>query len=174
MDGEKTNKYSSDQLQRWLFEKAAEAKTPNIARKTVLSNDQRGRSTTMLGRLYFFKYEPIGKYTLPKYDKFPMCIPIERRNNGFLGLNMHYISVGARQSLLEMLLATRNAFEFTDQTVIRTNYQMIKAVDKVSSLAMPCVHQYVFKQVRSRFIEVYPSEYDMAMQLPVEDWVFNQ
>lgn len=174
MDSEKTRKVTSDQMQRWLFEKAAAAKTPNIARKDVLANEQRGRSTTMLGRLYFFKYDPIGKYTLPKYDKFPMCVPIERRKNGFLGLNMHYIGVDARKSLLEMLLSTRNAFELTDQTVIKTNYQMIKAVNKMSQLAMPCLHQYVFAQVRSRFIEVYPSEYDMAMQLPVEDWVFNQ
>lgn len=174
MADEGKKKYTSGEMQRWLFEKAQEAKAPNIARKIVLSNDQRGRSTTMLGRLYFFKYDPIGKYTLPKYDKFPMCIPIERRNNGFLGLNMHYIGTGARRSLLDMLLATRNVVELTDQTVIKANYQLIKSVDKINSLAAPCVHRYVFNQVRSRFIEVYPSEYDIAIQLPVEDWVFNQ
>lgn len=174
MADEGKQKYTSDELQRWLFEKAKQAKSPDIARKTVLSNDQRGRSTTILGRMYFFKYSPIGRYTLPKYDKFPMCIPIERRNNGFLGLNLHYIAQGSRMSLIEMLLTTRNTFEMSDQTVIKATYQMIKSINKVNALAGPCVHRYVFNQVRSRFIEIYPSEYELAVQLPVEDWVFNQ
>lgn len=174
MADEGKKKYTSDELQRWLFEKATEAKTANIARKIVLSNDQRGRSVTILGRMYFFKYNPLGRYTLSKYDKFPMCIPIQRYANGFLGLNLHYIPQGSRMTLIEMLLKTRNTFEMTDSTVMQVNYDMIKSFNKLSNLAGPCVHRYVFTQVRSRFIEIYPSEYDKAVQLPVEDWVFNQ
>lgn len=166
--------YTSEELQRWLFEKASQAKTSDISRRIVLTNDQRGRSTTILGRMYFFKYIPIGRYTLPKYDKFPMCIPIERYSNGFLGLNLHYIPQGSRMSLIEMLLKTRNTFDFTDVTVMKVTYDMIKSINKLNSLAGPCIHRYVFNQVRSRFIEIYPSEYELAVQLPVEDWVFNQ
>lgn len=173
MAKEVTVKYTTDQLQKWLFKKASEAKSPDTARKIVLSNDQRGRSTTMLGRMYFFKYMPVGRYTLPKYDKFPMCIPIERYGNGFLGLNLHYLPKGSRETLLQLLLTTRNAFEMSDVTVIKANYSFIKAFDKVDYLAAPCIHRYLFNQVRSRFIEIYPSEYQMAIQLPVEDWVFN-
>ena len=175
MADEGKRKYTSAEMQRWLFEKAAEARKPDISRKIVLSNDQRGRSTTMLGRMYFFKYIPIGRYTLPKYDKFPMCVPIERYNNGFLGLNLHYLSGGARSELLNLILETKNAYELSDITVIKLNYQKIKAMgNTLESLAIPCVHRYVFNQVRSRFIEIYPSEYELAIQLPVEDWVFNQ
>jgi hypothetical protein len=173
MADEGKKKYNADELQRWLIEKAEQAKSPDIARKTILSNEQRGRSTTILGRLYFFKYSPIGRYTLPKYDRFPMCVPIERYNNGFLGLNLHYLPAGSRLSLIQMMLSTRNAFETSDVTVMKINYQMIKAINKLNTLATPCIHRYVFNQVRSKFIEIYPSEYDKAIQLPVEDWVFN-
>ncbi len=167
-------KYTSDEMQKWLIEKASQAKDPKIARKIVISNDMRGRSTAMLGRMYFFKYTPIGRYTLPKYDKFPMCIPIERTSNGFVGLNLHYLGSGQRSALLELLLQFKSEAIINDQTRIKANYSTIKAFTALERLASPCIHRYVFQQVRSKFIEIYPSEFEMAIQLPVEDWVFNQ
>lgn len=161
-------------MQKWLFEKAAEANDPRIARKIVMSNDERGRAFTMIGKLYLFKYNPKGRYTLPKYDKLPLCIPIEKYGDGFLGLNLHYLGIGQRQALLEALLQTRSEATITDKTVMRIDYQKLLTNSSVEKLAMPCVHRYLFSQVRSKFIEIYPSEYDLAIQLPVEDWVFNQ
>ena len=52
-------KYTANELADWLFEKAQEAKNPQTARKHVMSMDQRGRVTTMLGRLYFYKDNPL-------------------------------------------------------------------------------------------------------------------
>lgn len=174
MADEGKKKYTSAEMQKWLFEKAAQTKDPKTVRKIVMSNDMRGRSTAMLGRMYFFKYNPIGRYTLPKYDKFPMVIPIERYSNGFLGINLHYLNAGSRSALLAMLLRFKSEAVIDDQTKIMVDYDMLKAFSSLEQLAMPCVHRYVFTQVRSRFIEVYPSEFDIAIQLPVEDWVFNQ
>lgn len=174
MADEGKKKYTSAEMQKWLFEKAAEAKDPKIARKIVMSNEERGRAFTMIGKLYLFKYNPIGKYTLPKYDKLPLCVPIERYGNGFLGLNLHYLGVAQRSALLEMLLQTRSEAVVSDKTVMRVNYQMLLTNTRLEKLSMPCVHRYVFTQVRSKFIEIYPDEYDLAVQLPVEDWVFNQ
>lgn len=174
MADEGKKKYTSNELQRWLFEKASKASSPAIARKIVISNDQRGRSITMLNRLYFFRYNPKGRYTLPQYDKFPLCIPIERYSDGFLGLNLHYLPGAARERLLKMVLITQDIVEGADVTVMRVNYEMVQNVRRLNTLATPCIHRYLFSHVRSRFIEVYPSEYEMAIQLPTEDWVFNQ
>jgi hypothetical protein len=167
-------KYSAEEMQKWLFEKAAETKDPRQSRKIVMSNEGRGRSVNVIGKLYLFKYNPVGRYTLPKYDKLPLCVPIERYNNGFLGLNLHYIGVEQRAVLLEILLQTRSEAIVTDKTVMQINYQKLLTNSKVEQLAIPCVHRYLFSQVRSKFIEIYPSEYDLAVQLPVEDWVFNR
>ena len=174
MADEGKKKYTSAEMQKWLFEKAAQTKDPKTVRKIVMSNDMRGRSTAMLGRMYFFKYNPIGRYDLPKYDKFPMCIPIERYSNGFLGINLHYLNGSTRAALLEILLRFKSEAVIDDQTKIIADYNTLKAFSALEKLAMPCVHRYVFTQVRSKFIEVYPSEFNMAIQLPVEDWVFNQ
>ena len=85
-----TKNYTSSELQDWIFQKATEAKTANIARKLILGNDQRTRDTPVIGRLYFFKYDPKWKHKLVQYDRFPMVFPFKRSSLGFLGLNIHY------------------------------------------------------------------------------------
>lgn len=166
-------KYTSDQLAKWLIEKAQSVSAPQ-ARKLLVSNDQRGRDTTMVGRLYFFKYDPKTKAKLPKYDKFPMCFPIERYGDGFLGLNLHYLTTAERQAFVSRLLEYRNNEYMDERTKLRLSYDLIESTKKLSSLARPCIKRYLFNYCRSQFIEIYPNEYDKAIQLPVEDWVFKR
>lgn len=167
-------KYTSNELAEWLLEKAKEARDPKIARKEIMAMDLRGRSVTMIGKLYFFKYDPLWKAKLPKYDKFPMCVPIERYSNGFLGLNLHYLNVSNRSVLLQELQVFSSNRKNDATTRMLVNWDLIKSFDVIQSLAEPCVRRYIFNNVRSKFIEIYPNEYDKAIQLPVEDWVFNQ
>lgn len=167
-------KYTSDELAEWLIEKALSARSSTEARKLVSAMDQRGRSITMLGKLYFFKYDPLWKHKLVKYDKFPMCVPIERYGNGFLGLNLHYLPIGERTSLLTEMLEFANNDAMDKTTKMLVNWTKIKGFSRLHSAAQPCVHRYLFNNVRSKFIEIYPNEFDKAVQLPVEDWVFKQ
>ena len=68
----------------WLRSKVKDL-TPS---KTALMRDQeRLRNKSMIGRMYFYFYDPKTKDKLPYYDRFPLVIPIERYNDGFLGLN---------------------------------------------------------------------------------------
>ncbi len=168
------NHYTSAELQKWLIEKALETTDPRIARKILLATDQRGRSTAMLGKLYFYKYNPLYGYKMTKYDKFPMCIPIERYHNGFLGLNLHYLSVPSRSSLLDILLTYKNEQTYTNATTLKINYRTLLTSNSLEILSKPCIHRYLWSQCRSRFIQIYPAEFDKAIQLPTEDWVWNQ
>lgn len=166
-------KYTSDQLSKWLIEKA-QGVSSTRARKLLITNDQRGRDTTMVGRLYFFKYDPKWKTKLAKYDKFPMCFPIERYGDGFLGLNLHYLGSDERQALVERLLKYKNN-DYTDERAkLNLSYDLIESTRRLSSLSRPCIHRYLFNHCKSQFIEIYPEEYDKAIQLPVEDWVFKR
>ena len=174
MADEGKKQYTSADLSKWLVEKASQAKSPDTARRIISSNDQRGRSTTILGRMYFFKYSPLYGSKMTKYDKFPMCIPIERYSNGFLGLNLHYLPVGGRQKLLEMLLLYKSEALISEKTTLKVNYDTLLTNSTLEKYGKPCVHRYLFNQCRSRFIEIYPAEFDKAIQLPVENWVFNQ
>ena len=166
-------KYSSKDLQKWLFEKALDASAPK-ARQLIVRNEQRGREDALIGHLYFFKYDPKGKHTLPKYDKFPMVFPIEKYQDGFLGLNLHYLSVRERQALVDQLMKFQNNKQFDETTRLQLSYQLLQGSKRLNSMARPCVKRYLFDHCRSHFIEIYIDEYDKAIQLPVEDWVFNR
>ena len=166
-------KYSSKDLQKWLFEKALTAAGPK-ARQLLIRNDQRSRDDAMIGRLYFFKYDPKGKQTLPKYDKFPMVFPIEQYQDGFLGLNLHYLTIKERQALLGILVKFKNNQKMDETTRLKLSYDLLEGSKKLNSLARPCVKRYLFNHCRSQFIEIYIDEFDKAIQLPVEDWVFNR
>lgn len=166
--------YTSAELQDWLFQKATEARSANIARKIILGNDQRGRDTTVIGRLYFFKYDPKWKHKLVKYDKFPMVFPLERYSDGFLGINLHYLSAGDRQVLIDGMLQYKNNTLMDESTRLLLSYKRLMAIANIRSMAQMCVKRYLFRHVKSQFIEILADEYDKAIQLPVEDWVFKQ
>ena len=55
------------------------------------------------GSLYIFKYSPKHKDTLPYYDVFPLVLPLEFYEDGFLGINFHYLSIPIRIMFLERL-----------------------------------------------------------------------
>jgi hypothetical protein len=57
----------------------------------LMKDSERIRDKSMIGRMYFYFYDPKTKDSLPYYDRFPLVIPIERYSDGFLGLNLHYI-----------------------------------------------------------------------------------
>jgi hypothetical protein len=166
-------KYSSKDLQKWLFEKALNAASPQ-ARQILIRNDQRGREDALIGHLYFFKYDPKGKAYLPKYDKFPMVFPIEQYQDGFLGLNLHYLDARQRKALLDQLVKFQNNKEYDETTKLLLSYQLLQGSKRLNSLSRPCIKRYLFNHCRSQFIEIYIDEYDKAIQLPVEDWVFNR
>ena len=190
-------KYTSSELQRWLIDKAVEVSSPqtlknrqnqlaipkfymkrtmtsNRARNLVLANEQRGRDTPFIGRLYFYKYNPLWREKLSYYDKFPMCVPIARYSDGFLGLNLHYLPMSQRELLLIGLSRYNNQALINKNTRFVVSYDTIRSDPRIYQLAEPCIHRYLFTQVRSKFIQIFPDEFDKAIQLPVEDWVFNQ
>jgi hypothetical protein len=166
-------KYTSKDLQKWLFDKALNAAAPK-ARKLILASDQRGRDDTVIGKLFFFKYDPKGKATLAKYDKFPMAFPIEMYQDGFLGLNLHYLNLRERQALLGQLMKFANDKKMDENTKLKLSYQLLQGSRRLESLAKPCIKRYLYTQVRSQFIEINVDEFDKAIQLPVEDWVFKR
>ena len=44
------------------------------------------------------------KNKLPYYDRFPLTLPIEQYSDGFLGINLHYLSILMRIRLLDRLM----------------------------------------------------------------------
>lgn len=161
-------KYSTKQLGDWMQGKA---KTAAGIRRKIISNTERAKSSTVIGRLYFFWYDPKHKKTLPIYDRFPMVFPIERYPDGFLGLNLHYLSYGERIRLISLLSGYANNKKLSPSTRLKLSYDLLASTKSVNSLMRPCIKRYLFNHVRSSFAEVYPEEWDKAAELPTEFWV---
>ena len=43
------------------------------------------------GEMYLFFYDPKFKNVLPYYDRMPLVLPFRVVNDGFYGINLHYL-----------------------------------------------------------------------------------
>lgn len=161
-------KYNQQQIQTWFTGKATSAAG---YRKKIMSNSERQRSGAVIGKMYFFWYDPKHKDKLPIYDRFPLVFPIERYPDGFLGLNMHYLSFSERAYLLNQLMKFRSNSKMNETTRLRVTYDLLASTKKLASTMRPCIKRYLFTQVRSQFVEITADEWDKALELPVAVWV---
>lgn len=151
----------------WLRSKVAELKPT----KQALMNDRnRLRDTSIIGKMYFYSYDPKTKDKLSYYDRFPLVIPIENYKDGFLGLNLHYIHPKQRMILLDKLSETATNKAFDNTTKLRLSYQYLSSASRVFE-ATPCIKRYLFSQIESRFLEISADEWDIACLLPMESFV---
>lgn len=165
---EKIQTYTSKELFDWLLGKARSA---NSIRKNLINAPQQQSSTTVIGKMYFFSYDAKMKAVLPRWDRYPLVFPIERYNDGFLGLNLHYLSPGERQALLSRLTSYATAKNLTEKSRLRLTYDLIASTKRLNSLARPCIKRYLYSQVRSKFVEIPATEWDRVVQLPLEVFV---
>ena len=66
-----------------------------------------------------FIYDPKLKDKLPYYDTFPLVLPVEQYKDGFLGINLHYLSIPMRMRLLDRLMDYSNNDKFDNHTEFR-------------------------------------------------------
>lgn len=155
----------SAQSRQWLYSKMQGLK----ANRSALLRAG-GQSNVFIGKMFFFFYDPKTKATLPYYDRFPLVLPIELYDDGFLGLNLHYLDPGMRVMLLDRLAEYANNKKFDATTKLRLSYDIIANASKLD-MAQPCIKRYLFGHVQSRFINIEASEWDMAAFLPSEMFV---
>lgn len=151
----------------WL---RAKIKDLNPSRQALLSDRDRLKDRSVLGRMYFFFYNPKMKDSLPYYDRFPLVLPIEQYSDGILGLNLHYIHPKQRIILLDKLSEFANNDKYDKTTKLRMSYDTLKNASKIFE-ATPCVKRYLFSHIESRFMEISADEWDIAALLPVSSFV---
>jgi hypothetical protein len=133
----------------------------------ILSRTEQLESKSVLGKMYFYSYDPKHKATLPWYDTFPLVFPIERYNDGFLGLNFHYLAPKDRAILMDQLKGFATNKKYDETTRLRLTYNMLKGFTKYKR-AKPTVHRYLTSKVKSKFVLVNSDEWEVALFLPVE------
>ena len=151
----------------WLRAKVKDLKPTSSA---LMKDRDRLKNKSMIGRMYFYFYDPKTKDSMPYYDQFPLVIPIEKYNDGFLGLNLHYIHPKHRMVLLDKLSDTLSNDDYDEKTKLKINYRYLAAASRIFE-ANPCIKRYLFTQIQSRFLEITADEWDIAAMLPVETFV---
>lgn len=147
--------------QQWYGFKAGE--TGKVA------NNGHNRANVQVGGLYMFHYDPKHKETLPFYDTFPIIFPIESTEDGFIGLNLHYLHPRLRARLFDELYKYRNNDKMDKTTKLKISYSILKSTMK-QKLFMPCIKRYLGNHVRSSFLYIEPEQWNHAMLLPLQDF----
>ena len=138
--------------------------------QVIAGNVSQNTSRVIPGHLYMFVYDPKLKNELPYFDRFPLVFPFSKTEDGFVGLNMHYLPYALRISLLDRLLVYASNTKMNETTRIKYSWQLIDGVSRFK-LAQPCVKRYIMGNVRSTFRQVNSSDWATAMLLPVERFV---
>ena len=144
----------------WYRDKIREFGTP---KSLDLIRDGKQAARPFFGRLNMFIYDPKLKKKLPYYDTFPLVLPLENYNDGFLGLNFHYLPIPLRIKLLDRVVDFSNNTKFDESTKLNVSYNNLKDI----RLIRPTIKRYIAGKVKSRFRRVYADEFTVATLLPV-------
>jgi hypothetical protein len=158
---------------RWFRNQAA--KTTASATKLIAADRTRLTTIPMIGRMYLFSYDPKGKKTLPYYDRFPLVLPFNASTTtgkasqgaGFYGLNLHYLPLVLRARLMDSLYQYVNNDKMDITTRIKLSYKLLNRVSTLKYFR-PCVKQYLFSHLRSKFFYIEPKEWNIALFLPID------
>lgn len=150
------------------------AKNINNVNRTRLMTDKNNQVNTItansIGKMYMFFYDPKTKETLPFYDIFPLVFPIELYNDGFLGINLHYLPPPLRAKLMDALYTTASNNKYNDTTKLQISYDTLRSAARFSYFK-PCIKRYLFSHVGGNFLNVQPENWDTALMLPTERFV---
>ena len=122
-----------------------------------------------IGGVFFYIYDAKWKDELPYWDQFPLVIPIKPYDNGFHGLNLHYLPPLGRAKLLDMLAKYKRR-SATPRAYMKISYELLKGVAE-SKLFQPCVHRYLTTHIKSDLVKVQDEFWYRAAMLPVQKFV---
>ena len=139
-----------------------------VSRASLIS-DGPTRSGHQFGNMYNFQYDPKTKQTLPYYDRFPLCIPVQKAKGGFHGLNLHYLPPLIRAQFLDALYDVTNNQKYDRTTKMRITYSILKATTKMRFFK-PCFKHYLSSNIGSPLLLIEPADWEIAIFLPTESF----
>jgi hypothetical protein len=153
----------------WLKENVRLLRNPSAISRSIIKETNRNVSRFVLGNLYFFHYNPKNAQTLPYYDVFPLVLILAKYNDGFLGLNLHYLPIKMRALFLDQLSHYASYDDNDDIKKIKVTYDILSSVKRLRAYE-PCLKRYLFNHVTTRLLKVEPHEWETALFLPVEQF----
>jgi hypothetical protein len=156
----------------WLQSKMRLLKIPKN-RGSLLNDPHRATGTAIIGRMFFYHYDPKWKKVLPVYDRFPLVLPMEMYPDGFLGLNLHYIDPYSRLYLLDLLHDVITNTKYNDKTRFKLSYGILNSSQKYAFTKV-CIKRYLFSHIKSSMVYIEPDSWETAIFLPSAQMVYKQ
>ena len=98
-----------------------------------------------------------------------MVLVLERYNDGFLGLNLHYLPVKYRVAFLTKLMKFAQLTPEHDIKRMRITYDILDASKRYAEFR-PCIKRYLHSHIRSKMLTIQPNEWDVAIMLPIQQF----
>jgi hypothetical protein len=165
----------SQEATTWLFDKTKKLKigTNQIMKDNWDAKLSRLVGLPQVGKMYHFSYDAKYKDTLPYFDRFPLIIMVKPLQDGFFGLNLHYLSPTNRIGLLGNLESIANNNKWDDTTKLRISYDVLVGSAKFADFR-PCFKRYLTNHVQTSFLYIPPSEWEIACLIPSQRFVNNK
>jgi hypothetical protein len=97
------------------------------------------------GTMLFYHYNPKYKDSLPQWDAFPLVIVLDVYDDGFLGLNLHFVPPPVRQKIFLAFLDVLKTSGKNDKKHILLNYSIAKTVVATKYFG-PMIKRYLYSQ----------------------------
>jgi hypothetical protein len=152
---------------KWYRKKIREL--GGATRAELLKDKERTRYWFYPGFMYLFVYDPKWKKKLPWYDKFPLVIPIQFYNDGFLGINLHYLDYKSRLLLFHELLTQIDKHPTDPRARFQLAYRSLRRMARFKAFK-PCLKRYLSSHVESHAIKIEAPDWETALFLPVENF----
>lgn len=140
----------------------------NINRDSLFNNSIQ-TNNVIPGKMYMYVYDAKTKDKLPYWDAFPLIFCTNVDGVGHEGINLHYLPPVLRARLMDSLYSTMNNQKYDASTKLRISYSILKQASGMKYFR-PCYKKYLKSQVKSKFIEVQPHEWDIALFLPLQNF----
>ena len=162
-------KVMGDDSIRWMKKKIAEIRSPAFISAQMANEKSRKTTNLKVGRLYGFYYDPKGKADLPYYDIFPMVLVLDTHDDGFMGLNLHYLPFNYRVAFLKKLMNYAVLGQDNEVERLRVSYDILSASKRLKEFK-PCLKKYLYGHVKSRLLAIQAEEYQIASLLPLQQF----
>jgi hypothetical protein len=151
----------------WFRDKARNTRNNNTYPANLIKTHDKKTNQVKIGHMYHFRYDPKGKQTLPYYDTFPLIFMVGPAQDGFYGINLHYLPPKLRAKLMDNLYSIASNNRYDESTKLRISYKLLQGASKYRYFK-PTFKHYLDAHVGSQFLHIDSAEWDIALFLPTE------
>ena len=124
------------------------------------------KNKTVIGGMYMFFYDAKHRKTLPYWDSFPLVIAVGPAENGFYGMNLHYLPIALRAKFLDELMGVTTDKKYNENTRFDVTYSFLNRAASMKYFK-PCFKHYLGGYLKSGISMVPAPEWEIATFLPV-------